>query len=461
MSNTLVFDVGKTHIKLQLLDASFRTLCVSETTNAVATCAAGYDCADTDRIWCWFVDTVRDLLAEHSIDHISITTHGATAALIDRELGGDGLVLPVMDYEWAGVEALDDKYQAVRPEFSESGSPDLPAGLNFGRQLYFLAQTQPDAFASVTDILMYPQFWVWRLTGRCFSEVSSLGCHTDLWAPWESTFSSLVTKCNWQSKFPAMANAWDAAGKVCAEVSQKTGLSTDCLVSVGVHDSNAGYLRYLHALPNQAFSLVSTGTWSIAMESQADRARLQPAKDMLANVDVRSTPVVCSRFMGGREFALVCAELGGELDAKIDETQIEQLLSSEVFCLPTWQPGTGPFGQSKPRIEGEIPAQIQPSALASLYCALMLDYQLDLLESSSLVIIEGAFLKNTLLCRMLAQLRGGQQVMASVDAGATVMGTALLSHWHDVPKGLELSTIGPTSLRGLESYRQAWRELVK
>lgn len=461
MSNTLVFDVGKTHIKLQLVDALFNTLSVSETSNSATTCSQGYDCADTNNIWNWFVETVRAIGTEHSIGHISITTHGATAALINRNAKGDGLVLPVMDYEWAGLEQLDDEYQSLRPGFSESGSPALPAGLNLGKQLYFLSQRQPDAFAAATDILMYPQYWVWRLTGQSFSEVSSLGCHTDLWAPWKNEYSSLVTQCDWQSKFPPMAHAWDTAGRVCEEVIQQTGLSPDCLVSVGVHDSNAGYLRYLHAMPNESFSLISTGTWSIAMESQADRTRLQPDKDMLANVDVRGTPVICSRFMGGREFSLICAKLGGALDGEFDESQVERLILGEVYCLPAWQAGTGPFGTSQPRVVGNITPGVQPAALASLYCVLVLDYQLDLLGSSSLVIVEGAFLKNRLLCSMLAQLRSPQEVKASFDLGATVMGTALLSHWEDAPKSLEVSTVRLANLPGLESYRKAWRSLVE
>ena len=28
---------------------------------------------------------------------------------------------------------------------------------------------------------MYPQYWAYRLTGVLANEVTSLGCHTDLW----------------------------------------------------------------------------------------------------------------------------------------------------------------------------------------------------------------------------------------------------------------------------------------
>lgn len=35
---------------------------------------------------------------------------------------------------------------------------------------------------------MYPQYWALRLTGIAANEVTSLGCHTDLWNPWTADF---------------------------------------------------------------------------------------------------------------------------------------------------------------------------------------------------------------------------------------------------------------------------------
>ena len=42
--------------------------------------------------------------------------------------------------------------------------------------------------------MTYPQYWVSRLTGTVASDVTSLGCHTDLWAPGAGDFSSLVDR---------------------------------------------------------------------------------------------------------------------------------------------------------------------------------------------------------------------------------------------------------------------------
>ncbi len=50
----------------------------------------------------------------------------------------------------------------------------------------------PGDFARVSTILTYPQYWAFRLTGVAANEVTSLGCHTDLWNPTAGAYSSLV-----------------------------------------------------------------------------------------------------------------------------------------------------------------------------------------------------------------------------------------------------------------------------
>ena len=54
--------------------------------------------------------------------------HGATVALVDH----DGLVLPVLDYEFSGPDALAADYDRLRPDFAVTGSPRMPGGLNIG-----------------------------------------------------------------------------------------------------------------------------------------------------------------------------------------------------------------------------------------------------------------------------------------------------------------------------------------
>ena len=59
----------------------------------------------------------------------------------------------MLDYEHDGPEATAEAYGRARPEFAESLSPRLPAGLNLGAQLFWQARAFPEAFARTEAIL--------------------------------------------------------------------------------------------------------------------------------------------------------------------------------------------------------------------------------------------------------------------------------------------------------------------
>lgn len=95
---------------------------------------------DVDGIWAFLLDRIRSMAARHAVDALIVTTHGATGALIDAD---GALALPVLDYEHDGPDRLAAAYDAVRPDFAETGSPRLAVGLNLGAQLFFLSRTFP------------------------------------------------------------------------------------------------------------------------------------------------------------------------------------------------------------------------------------------------------------------------------------------------------------------------------
>ncbi|WP_286876320.1 FGGY-family carbohydrate kinase, partial [Marinimicrobium sp. UBA4509] len=396
MSNILILDIGKTNIKVHVLDEHLESRFEKTRRNAVVENPL-YPHFDVDAIWDWFCEAVREVSDAFSITAISVTTHGATAALVDRQGSGNGLVLPILDYEYAGPDAITGDYTGVRPDFSETRSPDLSAGLNLGRQLYWLQQRFPQAFGQATDILLYPQYWVWRMTGERCAERTSLGCHTDLWAPERNDYSSLVDRMGWRALFPELKTADSLVGPVCSDFIARTGLPASCQVAVGIHDSNASYLRYLLQNDGQPFSVISTGTWAITMTNSGGNAELDESRDMLMNVDCRGTPVPCARFMGGREYEAICYRLGSYPEEPFSVEDIDTVLADAVYALPQFCDTSGPFSGTPGRIVGSID-RINGAALASVYSALMLDLELDLLKARGAVFVEGAFLKNSLLC---------------------------------------------------------------
>ncbi|RWQ61426.1 MAG: carbohydrate kinase, partial [Mesorhizobium sp.] len=190
-----VIDIGKTNAKVALVDlADMREVALRRMANAPV--ADGpYPHHDVELLWSFILDSLAGLNREQRIDAISITTHGATGVLVDA--AGE-LALPVLDYEFTGPDALAKDYDAIRPVFTETGTPRLPVGLNLAAQFFWQQKRFPAEFAKTAAMLMYPQYWAFRLTGIAANEVTSLGCHTDLWNPWKADFSSLVDKMEWR-----------------------------------------------------------------------------------------------------------------------------------------------------------------------------------------------------------------------------------------------------------------------
>lgn len=459
----LVIDIGKTHAKVHLLDSQLQPLAEHERDNHVLH-QPPYPHFDTSGLWLWLCSTIASLDNKEAISAICITTHGAAAALVDRHT--ESLVLPILDYEYAAPESVGDTYAGVRPDFSESFSPDLPLGLNLGRQLFWLEQQFPQEFSSATDILLLPQYWAWRFSGAFASECSSLGCHTDLWDMKKADYSSLVAARGWRSRFPPLKKAWESLGPVRSHLAKELGLSEHCQVHAGIHDSNASLLRYLRG-NEKNFALVSSGTWTIAMASGAPLECLNKDRDMLANCDALGRPIACSRFMGGREYANICAQLNASLRNPKDLDALQQAIDSNQFALPNFtndgdqKIGSGPFPSAKNRIiDGTTE---NATALATLYCALMIDVQLDILNSKDDIFIEGSFLKNPFLLATLAQLRAPQLLYISDSNFGTVQGCALLADWQAANDAWKFSgRLAETAgLRGLDEYKLRWQALIK
>lgn len=455
----LIIDIGKTHVKIHVLDSTQTSIFSKHISNTVVD-NDYYPSADIQGIWQFFKSSIKEAAQAYKIENISITTHGATAALIDRNSDSeDGLVLPVLDYEFETIfeDSLD--YDSVRPDFNHTYSPSLPAGLNLGRQLFWQKKRFTEAFDKASDILMYPQYWIWRFTGHLSSEITSLGCHTDLWDLNQDGLSSLVDQLGCRDKFPELKPAWHFCGEVKADLAQELGLSTDCKVFNGLHDSNASFLRYRLSQGDKPFTVISTGTWTICMASQVSLENLNAEKDMLANIDALAQPIACARFMGGREFGAICDATNAKVTDSFSQADLQAIIDNQVFALPNFASGSGPFGQQAASFKGDY-KNVSGVGIATLYTALLVDYQLTQLAAKGDIYIEGAFLKNPLLCGLIKQLRQVQPVHMSSDDTGTVAGTAALVNWGKLDIQVSTTESDATQLQGLESYKQQWLDLV-
>ncbi len=454
--NIAVIDIGKTNVKLALVDlATLSELDVITKPNTVVD-AEPWPHFDTEGIWTFLLKGLQDFHAQHGISDISITTHGACAAL----LAADGtLAAPILDYEFTGVEQTADEYDSIRPAFDETGSPRLAGGLNIGAQLYWQFAKDPTLLERTIQLVTYPQYWGHRLTGITATDMTSLGCHTDLWNPYKRCFSSLVKTLGLTDKMAAVRKPGDILGPLLPEIVEQTGLAKETSVLCGIHDSNASLLP--HILRNTPpFSVVSTGTWVIAMAIGGKHVVLDPSKDTLINVNAMGNPVPSARFMGGREYELATQE-PYPIPTYSD---LENILKDRVMLLPAVVPDTGPFQGMQSMWRDDIEPAIgtgQKGAAVALYLALVTSHCLELIGHDGPVIVEGPFTDNWVYLDMLV-VASQSRVLSSVGMTGTSQGGALLAggieQWP--ASSVELTPKSDVIAEYLQAYASEWSSLI-
>ncbi len=447
-----VIDIGKTNAKLVLVDrvAMVERAVLTRPNRVLA--GPPYPHFDTEAIWEFVLAGLAQFQASQGVDGISVTTHGACAAL----LAVDGtLAAPVLDYEHDGPAERAAAYDAVRPDFAVTGSPRLGVGLNLGAQLHWLLAQDAGLLARVHSVVTWPQYWGVRLTSVSACDVCSLGCHTDLWEPGAARFSGLVERLGLLGKIAAARLPDHVLGVVLPEVASATGLAVGTPVVCGIHDSNASLLPHL-LTQSGAFAVVSTGTWVVCMAVGGAAPTLDAARDILVNVAANGRAVPSARFMGGREYEIIRAGRSA-LATPGDEAAV---LAAGLMLMPSVVAQGGPFPG---RVMGwsMSPAGFgdgaQDAAL-SFYLALMTAECLLMTGAAGPVIVEGPFAANAAYCRML-EAASGRQVLRAASQTGTSIGAALLFGAPNMPPPLE-ATVLVANMVDYQTYAQAWRATI-
>lgn len=422
MQRVAVIDIGKTNAKLALVDLAARAEIAVRTCPNQVRPGPPWPHFDTEAIWAFLRRGLAELAASHGFGAISVTTHGAAAALLDQR---GALAAPVLDYEDPGPDDLRPEYEALRPDFAQTGAPALPLGLNLGAQLFWMLRQDTGLAARLAHVVTWPQYWGHLLTGELACDLCSLGCHTDLWNPVAATWSDLPARLGLAGKMAPPRRPDEILGHLRPELQAELGLPA-LPVLVGIHDSNASLMPHLMA-GRPPFAVVSTGTWVIAMALGGRAQPLNPARDCLINVSALGGPVPSARFMGGRERERLMAAAGppGQAPAGAGLADEAAVIARQVMVLPAVVQGSGPYPA---RQSGWTEAPRTPAereVAVGHYLGLMTARCLDLIGAEGPVLVEGPFAANPWYCRMLATATG-RVVRPSAARTGTAVGAALL-----------------------------------
>ncbi len=453
-----VLDLGKTNIKVLVADENGAPVEVLSYPNA-PDASGPYLAIDLKRIEALVIDALADLNKRHNIRAIVGTAHGCGGVLVDDH----GPVLPAMDYEATPPEWLADAYSKVGPSYAEVFCSTSGGAMRPAQGLLWQEREFPKDFSRAKHFLLTPQYFAFRFGGRPVTEISSLAAQCHLWNPLKSEFSSIVKNKNWSRLFPAFARAGEVVGHLSPELAKRTGLAPDVEILVGAHDSNANFYRY-KAAGLADYTVLSTGTWMIGFNRGRPLADFREERAMVANVDVDGEPIASTLTMTGREYQILAGDPPISDERAFNE--VERLIARGTIPIPSFveDPGPVPNSGGKGRIIGPPPQNSEErGANAALYAAYVADLCLDVLGSTTPIVIDGGFATNPTFGMLLATLRPTQSVAMSRSKDGTALGAGLL--WRrferkELITSIILDPMAPVPIAGLREAAQRWRALA-
>lgn len=448
-----VVDVGFTNSKVILYDASLKIVSERKIVSPHHD-GRNYREIDVETMLHFARRAINELDVILPVDTIVPSAHGACIV----SLKSDGnLAVPVMDYTSEPPPDVFEAYQIHAPSFNEAYAPLLPMALTHAMQLFWQQSKLGTDFARTKTILPLMQYIGFGLGARAESEVSSMSCQSHLVDMRDGSASSISRHFGWDRLIAPVANAWEVIGTFKSGHESFRGRGD---ILAGVHDSNANFLRYLSA-GQKHFTLLSTGTWIIGFDTDADMLALDYGRDIVANKSVFGQTIASCRFFGGKEFELIAKGADGGLASVLN---VSKLVGQGTFALPSFSDSGGPVPNTggKGRIVGQQPRSPEEYAgLASLYCALMVSESLDALKSQHAVIVDGPFSQNDCFLTVLQGLRPNQDIWASEARDGTAAGAACLALMPDGKHphiDVAMRKAQPCSISMLGTYQARWRE---
>ena len=251
-----VFDVGKTNKKLFLFNEQYKIVFERSARFTETKDEDGFPCENLESLRLSVFDSLHEVFrrTEFEIRAINFSAYGASLVYVDEN--GKPLT-PLYNYLKPYPEPLQkqfyDTYGGEEAFAFRTASPVL-GSLNAGMQLYRLKYEQPEVYNRVIYALHLPQYLSFLVSGQFYSDLTSIGCHTNLWDFTADAYHEWVSREGVHEK---LAPIVPADGVFPASFPGNT-----YVVGAGLHDSSAALIPYLVNF-HEPFVLLSTGTWCI------------------------------------------------------------------------------------------------------------------------------------------------------------------------------------------------------
>lgn len=431
-----IFDIGKTNKKIFLLDEQYSIQWESSVKFDEILDEDGFLCDDIHVLTKWVKDTFNHVMGmiEFEIMAVNFSAYGASFVhLNDQGIPFLPLYSYLKPYSPDLQKSFYNDYGGEIRFAIETASPVL-GNLNSGMQLYRLKYEQPDLFNAIKVSLHLPQYISYIITNKACSELTSIGCHTNLWNFKTNDYHDWVYKENLDKILAPICD-----GETVVSVKNK---KNEVIIGIGLHDSSAALIPYLISF-NDPFILISTGTWCISLNpfNEAPLTEEELKNDCLFFMNYKGRPVKASRLFAGYEHEQQIKRLADHFNKSLDyyatvEYHPEILSSLKKDSSINYQAGMKVILHSSSFADRDLSVF---DNYEQAYHQLIFDIIVQQAASTQLVLkntevrrifVDGGFSKNTVYMFMLASIFSQLEVFAASVAQASAIGAALAIHNH-------------------------------
>lgn len=434
----MVFDAGKTNKKVLLFDQHYKVVYEESQSLVETTDEDGFPCEDVHALTQWVQDSFSRIMedARFDVKAVNFSAYGASFVYLDA---AGNVMPPLYNYLKPLDKRLQDtfyqKYGGESLVAKQTASPVLGL-LNSGLQIYRLKYERPEFYDKIQYALHLPQYLSYILSHQVCTDITSIGCHTNLWDFQQNNYHRWVNEEGILSILPAIVNGDALNGKVDDKV----------LVGTGLHDSSAALIPYFAAF-SEPFMLLSTGTWCISLNpfNHASLSDFELSQDCLCYLSYKGKPVKASRLFAGYEHEQQAKRIAAHFNTVEDHYKTIQ-------CDPSL---ISQFRKNTVLDHKVTEGMVQASAFGGrnlsdfksyeeAYHQLILDIMTQQIRATQLVLnqtpvkrifVDGGFSKNPIYMYLLAQAFPQIEVYAATVAQASSLGAALAihQHWNALP----------------------------
>jgi sugar (pentulose or hexulose) kinase len=438
-----IFDVGKTNKKLFLFDGDYNIVFERSAKFIETVDEDGDDCENLESLRLSIFDSLREVFRskKYDIRAINFSSYGASFVYLDDD---GNAVAPLYNYLKVYPEALQKQFYDTyggEDEFSYRTASPVLGNLNSGMQLYRIKYEKPDVYRRMKYALHLPQYLSFLLSGVACSDITSIGCHTNLWDFTKNDYHDWVKQEGISDKLAPL--------HACSQVLPAVFPGNSYVVGVGLHDSSAALIPYLVNF-HEPFILISTGTWCISLNpfNNSPLTKDELENDCLCYMSYEGKPVKASRIFAGYEHEQETKRIADhfQLNAAFYRSIVfdTHIIRQDYLQANLNKSGNDQATGLKQSGFGDRDLNSFSTA-EEAYHQLICDISIQQQHSTQMVLqgtfvkrifVDGGFSKNSVYMNLLARVFPDVEVFAASMAQATAVGTALSIHHHWNKKAL-------------------------